>query len=304
MLNNKGFAITTVLYSLLLMATLILFLLIGSLSFKRSTTNEFVNTIKNELNSYTEINKNETLFSYTGSPQTYIVPETGVYILEVWGAAGGSVNGLAGGSGGYSSGQVNLTKGEILYIYVGGKGKGATKSGEALDGGYNGGGAVTGNSSVDHINASGGGATHIAKVDGLLETLKTNQDMILIVAGGGGGARDEVNHNGTARWGTGGTGGGLTGGGAYSNYGTLNDPFEITDNAATQTSGASFGKGADTVSESAGGGGFYGGYAGDSPLYTGSGYGGSGFIGNVLNGYTTNGVQTGDGAAKITYYAS
>lgn len=304
MLNNKGFAITTVLYSLLLMATLILFLLIGSLSFERNTTNEFVNTIKSELNSYTETNKIETLFSYTGSPQTYIVPETGVYTLEVWGGAGGSVNGLAGGAGGYSSGQVNLTEGEILYIYVGGSGKGATTTGEALEGGYNGGGSVAGNSSVSHINASGGGATHIAKVDGLLETLEASQDQILIVAGGGGGARDQSNHIEAARWGAGGTGGGTTGGGAFSNYGTVNNPIEITDNVATQTSGASFGKGADTVSQSAGGGGFYGGYAGDSPLYTGSGYGGSGFVGNVLNGYTTNGVQTGDGAAKITYYAS
>ncbi len=41
-LNNKGFAITTILYGLLLMATLILFLLIGNLSFERRTTDEFV----------------------------------------------------------------------------------------------------------------------------------------------------------------------------------------------------------------------------------------------------------------------
>lgn len=52
MLNNKGFAISTILYSLLMMATLILFLLIGNLSFERRTTNNLANNIKDELNSF------------------------------------------------------------------------------------------------------------------------------------------------------------------------------------------------------------------------------------------------------------
>ena len=51
-LNNKGFAISTVLYSLLIMATLILFLLLGNLSFERRTTNDFVDNIKSELNTF------------------------------------------------------------------------------------------------------------------------------------------------------------------------------------------------------------------------------------------------------------
>ena len=49
-LNNKGFAITTVLYSLLVMATLILFLLIGNLSFERRSTDDFVSNIEDDLN--------------------------------------------------------------------------------------------------------------------------------------------------------------------------------------------------------------------------------------------------------------
>ena len=52
MLNNKGFAISTVLYSLLVMATLILFLLIGNLSFERRSTDDFVSDIEDELNSF------------------------------------------------------------------------------------------------------------------------------------------------------------------------------------------------------------------------------------------------------------
>ena len=51
-LNNKGFAISTVLYSLLIMATLILFLLLGNLSFERRTTNDLVDNIKSELNDF------------------------------------------------------------------------------------------------------------------------------------------------------------------------------------------------------------------------------------------------------------
>lgn len=50
MLNNRGFAISTVLYSMLVMATLIMFLLIGHFSFERDSTSDFVNDIKAELN--------------------------------------------------------------------------------------------------------------------------------------------------------------------------------------------------------------------------------------------------------------
>ena len=54
MLNNKGFAISTVLYSLLIMATLVLFLLIGNFQFERNSTSDFVNNIVNELNNYAD----------------------------------------------------------------------------------------------------------------------------------------------------------------------------------------------------------------------------------------------------------
>ena len=60
-LNNKGFAISTILYSLLIMVTLILFLLVGNLSFERRTTSDFVNDIKDELNNYTTVLHNENL---------------------------------------------------------------------------------------------------------------------------------------------------------------------------------------------------------------------------------------------------
>ena len=77
-LNNKGFAITTVLYSLLVMATLVLFLLIGNLSFERRSTDNFVSDIEDELNQFVfDENGNE------GEPDE-IIPENLVadYVLN------------------------------------------------------------------------------------------------------------------------------------------------------------------------------------------------------------------------------
>ena len=63
-------------------------------------------------------------FVHTGNVQRFEVPETGLYRLEVWGADGGAVESSSFNSrGGFSSGVVELTEGEIIYIYVGGRGQ-------------------------------------------------------------------------------------------------------------------------------------------------------------------------------------
>lgn len=49
-LNNKGFAVTTILYGLLTMVSLILFLLVGLQSFEQKSSNDFVKEITNQLN--------------------------------------------------------------------------------------------------------------------------------------------------------------------------------------------------------------------------------------------------------------
>lgn len=75
-------------------------------------------------------------FGYTGGRQTFVAPETGRYTFNVWGAQGGTAsNGGAGGQGGRTWGDVYLTKGQTVYIYVGGAGGTGYNSG-----GYNGGG--------------------------------------------------------------------------------------------------------------------------------------------------------------------
>ena len=235
-------------------------------------------------------------YDYTGGEQTFVTPTSGRYKIEAWGAQGGSVNlteALNGGYGGYSVGTINQNKNTTLYIYVGGQGIGATKSGVSLDGGYNGGGNVNGSTTVNHITASGGGATHIALVSGLLSTLESYKgsldssnsyyisEKIILVAGGGGGARDQSNHIEAARWGSGGSGGGFKSSGAFSNNGTLT-VSQVNTCLATQTTGNTFGQGATGKVNSGGGGGYFGGYSGNSDCgtYLGSGSGGSGYIAN------------------------
>ena len=187
-------------------------------------------------------------FAYTGSEQTFIAEMSGNYKLEVWGAQGGS----SGGVGGYSIGTYSLSKSQTIYINVGGAGG----DGNNGSGGYNGGGRGYASTA---ICAGGGGATHIATISGLLSTLSSNKDKILIVAGGGGGYCE--------CGGTGGVGGGISGGGS---------------NPGTQTGGASFGLGAGVSSGSCMRGGGGGGYYGGSHANNDAGYGGSGYIGNSL----------------------
>ncbi len=63
-----------------------------------------------------------------GGEQTWTVPETGTYKLEVWGAQGGDALSNVGGFGGYSSGEISLVQGQVLNINVGGKGGGIAGS--------------------------------------------------------------------------------------------------------------------------------------------------------------------------------
>ena len=120
-MNNKGFAITGVLYSILVLFIVITTLLIFNLQnkkiildkLKKDTLDnvENISTTEEEVCEY-EVGQ-EFTFDYTGSEQTFTVPCSGYYQLETWGAQGGSVNlteALNGGYGGYSVGTINQNK--------------------------------------------------------------------------------------------------------------------------------------------------------------------------------------------------
>ncbi len=76
-------------------------------------------------------------FNYMGTVQAFTIPDIGKYKLEVWGASGGGTN---GGKGGYSVGYLDLEGGELLNVYVGGKGSSGSVGYSGGIGGWNGGG--------------------------------------------------------------------------------------------------------------------------------------------------------------------
>ena len=92
-------------------------------------------------------------FSYTNTQQTFTVPATGEYKIELWGAQGGTVSSYVGGLGSYTKGIISLDKGDLLYIFVGQKGNNAPLPNQV--GSYNGGGGIEGAGSSVHPGCIG-----------------------------------------------------------------------------------------------------------------------------------------------------
>ena len=170
-------------------------------------------------------------FDYTGGEQTFIAPVSGTYRLETWGAQGGfsvsNIESNRGGYGGYSTGLIKLEQALPIYINVGGKGSycKSTSSGKSYysesesegptcgqNGGYNGGGVSIQYMYGNTYYGSGGGATHVSKMSGILKKLKNYKNEIIIISSGGGGASawmaDQKKYNYSH---IGGDGGGVTG---------------------------------------------------------------------------------------------
>ena len=209
-------------------------------------------------------------FSYTGSVQTATL-DPGKYILECWGAQGGSYSSYSGGAGGYSIGTITLSQRTNLYIYVGGQPATQTSTG-ATSGGFNGGGAGCSRTyNYSTYGQGGGGASDI----------RIGQDSFyarVIVAGGGGGSSSEDSF--TTKY-----GGGISGGSSVSGYGATQTSVGTNglfgQGGAATTSGTNYNYGSG-----GGGGGFYGGGAcssySDSTNYRAYNGGGSGYV------YTSN----------------
>ena len=235
-------------------------------------------------------------FDYTGNVQTFTVPYTGTYKLEVWGAQGGS-----GGYGGYSYGNIKLNQNAILYIYIGGYEVFKTfKSVYGAYNTYNGGGIG---------DAAGGGATHISTTNrGELKNYAPYQDEVIIVAGGGGGLEwagkggdggGQTGSNGSSTGSVSATGGSQISGGVSTAY--LNETATIVNGSFGQ---GGYGYNSNTDYGAGGGGGWYG---GGGTSYSGAGGGGSGHLGSSLVSGTTgmrNGIRSGDGYARITFISA
>ena len=219
-------------------------------------------------------NGKEYNFDYKGIEVIFVAPCTGKYKLETWGAQGGtnsSYSSHSGGYGGYSTGNIDLTYGEKLYINVGGQGSVTNSDNPFVYGGYNGGGStLTNESSNSYFTTSGGGATSIAFSSGELYQLENNRNSIVIVSGGGAGiyySNSSYTYTQIAG----------QGGGYIGSDSTAKDE-SYTAKGGTQEFGYAFGRadieGHDTMPGA--GGGYYGGYTNCKTAG-----GGSGYIGNT-----------------------
>ena len=242
-------------------------------------------------NPYKFTNQVQENYVYKAGQNEFTTPATGYYRVELWGAKGG---GKDGGLGAYTSGVIQLHKGEKLYLYIGGIGE----SNETVTnlGGYNGGGNSGNNSGANSYG--GGGATDVRYFGNTSlndDILKWNSTLGLnsriMVAAGGGGSVSNNNNNG----GDGGTLEGKNAKGTWTGSWTYNGTSYTTVTptviGATQTSGGknnyvntirdgSFGLPAfmDNNYSSGWGGGAGGGYFTGANGHGTGGSGGSSFI--------------------------
>ncbi|MCD6011572.1 MAG: C-terminal target protein, partial [Flavipsychrobacter sp.] len=249
-------------------------------------------------------------YNFTNTVQTWTVP-SGVNSVDitVLGAEGGDgyynaatyTYGVVPGKGGKVTASLAVTPGQVLNLYVGGRGQNFTNSSAHAHGGFNGGGD---GGDYGYYSGGGGGASDI-RIGG---TTLSNR---VVVAGGGGGIGYGYFSS------TGSNGGGLTGqaGGSYNS-----NTYASGGGGGTQSAGGAGGvypygtgpnyTGSNGSSGNGGGGAYY--YAGGG----GGGYyggGGGGYLGNGGGGssYTdatlatsvvhTQGFKTGNGQIVIAF---
>lgn len=240
-------------------------------------------------------------FAHTGAAQTFTVPAGVTSItVELWGAEGGADGSTLGGKGGYVKGDVKVTPGSTIHVYVGGKGTSGPGSGQNcnLKGGFNGGGP-TGTACCSNAGAgagAGGGASDI-RIGG-----QALSNRVLVAGGGGGAGSSRPGANGGGLTGADGgsyqsttaTGGSQTAGGQAGGHYTSHTCSAGTAGAAGQ------GGTGDGNDGGGGGGGWFGGGGGPN---NGGGGGGSSYFGHPLvsNGSTQSGQRTGNGEIKISW---
>ena len=254
---------------------------------KTSDSNKWQDDINVTLasNSYGDYSASRVggVYSYTGDFQfcwsglIFKVPFDGTYMIECWGAQGGGGTGNdRGGYGGYTKGQIYLSKDEKLYIFIG------NKPARNTENSFNGGGQAN---NTHYPTDDGGGATdvrtYVADENALTtwnNTTSLNSRIMVAAAGGGGNSY----RSGSA----GGAAGGIEGyNGTYTSDATTGIAYKGTQLAggSGNAGGASgdFGYGGDGELKYGGGGGgsgYYGGGGGGNNAHVSSGAGGSSYI--------------------------
>lgn len=168
-MNNKGFAISSMLYGLLLVAFLIVTLLMSIMQTNRSNTSTLVRRIEEDLNRFSRT-RTEMVSDGTNTAKEYIVPPGGAgwYRIELWGASV-ATNKLSldksAGRGAYVSSVVYLPENQHLYFYLGKEGTGNNGGGATDVRVVPGGNDMTSKSSTFML-ASGGAVAGSTNLDG------------------------------------------------------------------------------------------------------------------------------------------
>lgn len=204
--NNKGFAITTVLYGLSIMGIMLVAIVMATMSSIRKGNNDYIQKIEDELNMMSLASTTFRAGDTPGNPiaQEYIVPETGFYQIELWGCQGGT----SGGYGAYTSGLILLNEADRLYFYV------------------------------CKQDATGGKATEVRTSSGSYEGVSSARTRIMVAAGGGtgslasGGTLLGYTSNMTPR------GGNINISGATPDYGLVNASQGLAGYPSYTTSGS------------------------------------------------------------------
>tara|TARA_B110001452_G_C15177547_1_gene409083 strand:+ start:249 stop:1175 length:927 start_codon:yes stop_codon:yes gene_type:complete len=226
--------------------------------------------------------------------QTWTVPSSGTYTIEVWGADGGNGDDnysyeSLGGNGKKLKANFSLAQDAVLKILVGQSGGIASVSSNSTNAGGGGGGTfVTYSNNTPIIVASGGnggswGYWNVDGPDGLLSNLG--------------------NTNGGSKYGRGGSGAGLTGNGTTyrsSDHGIsfINGGTGGTKSRSTSGDGG-FGGGGGAYYEGGGGGGYNGGTVVNTNQYNTDypSYGAGSFTAD--NASSIVDIGTNDGVGKV-----
>lgn len=206
-INNKGFAISVLIYSLGTIALLTLLIILGTLSGMRKNESKLVEKVKSDLNA---MSSKINVYSYKEEIQEYKVLETRDFTIELWGGSGGSPTRDRGGLGGYVRFNHTFSSGTTLYIVVGDEGKCPTNNDTPTSHEYTTGGKgyCTYSINTTVCGCDGGGASIIAvpvsssnKPTSLEDLFDTSKFNIVAVAAGGGGAGSRGGFGGPA-WGS------------------------------------------------------------------------------------------------------
>jgi hypothetical protein len=239
---------------------------------------------------------NAETFVFTGGVQTFTDSVSGEYAVKLLGASGGgsTFGDSRGGLGAEASGDVFLTAGEDLTLFVGGQGGSATFAGGGGGGSFvfdgtdalavagGGGGAIPGSTGGPGLAGTSGGTGRGAGggVGGMDGTGGSGG-----VGGGAGVKADPAGYGGD------GIGGGAGFGGRFPNGGA----------AGGDGDGGSGGFGGGGGGGNGGGGGGGSGFSGGGGGFAGGGGGGGSYLARLFTDPAlTAGANRGDGSISIT----